>query len=115
MVGKLKLRQWEHDGKIYHVAEIDAESIGHDLMWGTANFSRMSGSTAPQGNPAGDASQDTPSQNNPWTSADDPDDPESHGEQDSDAAAVIELPVDEADGEVLVVDTKTGELVSAEG
>jgi single-strand DNA-binding protein len=114
VVGKLKLRQWEHDGKIYHVAEIDAESIGHDLMWGTANFSRMSGSTAPQGNPAGDSSQDSPSQNNPWTSPDDPDDTESQGDQNSEAAAIIELPVDDADGEVLMVDTKTGELVSAE-
>jgi hypothetical protein len=30
-------------------------------------------------------------------------------------AGIIELPVDDADGELMVVDTKTGELVSAEG
>ena len=40
VVGRLKMRSWEKDGRIYHVAEIDAESVGHDLMWGSANFIR---------------------------------------------------------------------------
>ncbi|BAS17717.1 single-stranded DNA-binding protein 2 [Arthrobacter sp. Hiyo8] len=52
VVGKLKLRQWEHDGKIYQVAEIVAESVGHDLMWGSANFIRTTGSNSPQTMPA---------------------------------------------------------------
>ena len=47
VVGKLRLRQWEHEGRIYHVAEVDAESVGHDLMWGSANFTRMNGTSAP--------------------------------------------------------------------
>lgn len=40
VMGRLKLRQWDRDGRIYNVAQIDAESIGHDLSWGTANYQR---------------------------------------------------------------------------
>jgi single-strand DNA-binding protein len=43
VVGRLKMRSWENDGRIYHVAEIDAESVGHDLMWGSANYTRSAG------------------------------------------------------------------------
>ena len=45
IVGRLKMRSWEKDGRIYHVAEIDAESVGHDLMWGSANFTRTAGNS----------------------------------------------------------------------
>ncbi len=37
VMGRLKLRQWERDGRVYNVAQIDAESIGHDLSWGTVS------------------------------------------------------------------------------
>lgn len=40
VVGRLKMRSWEKDGRVYHDAEINAESVGHDLMWGSANFTR---------------------------------------------------------------------------
>ncbi|MCX6499738.1 MAG: single-stranded DNA-binding protein [Arthrobacter sp.] len=43
IVGRLKMRSWEKDGRVHHVAEIDAESVGHDLMWGSANFTRTAG------------------------------------------------------------------------
>jgi single-strand DNA-binding protein len=43
VVGRLKMRSWERDGRVYHSTEIDAESVGHDLMWGSANFTRTSG------------------------------------------------------------------------
>jgi single-strand DNA-binding protein len=43
VVGRLKLRSWEKDGRVYHAVEIDAESVGHDLMWGSANFTRTAG------------------------------------------------------------------------
>ncbi|MBT2513596.1 single-stranded DNA-binding protein [Arthrobacter sp. ISL-30] len=106
VVGKLKLRQWEHEGKIYHVAEIDAESIGHDLMWGTANFTRMSGTSAPQANQPGDAAL-----SNPWTS---PEGSEAPPEDEAgEPPATIEVLPEEGDGEALLVDTETGELVSA--
>lgn len=59
VVGRLKMRSWEKDGRIYHVAEIDAESVGHDLMWGSANFTRTAGNGShpaeqPAGGPQGD-------------------------------------------------------------
>src|SRR6476646_10095808 len=43
IVGKLKMRSWEKEGRFYHDAEIDADAVGHDLKWGTANFIRNSG------------------------------------------------------------------------
>lgn len=43
VVGRLKMRSWEKDGRVYHVAEIDAESVGHDLMWGAAHYTRNAG------------------------------------------------------------------------
>ena len=43
VVGRLKVRSWESDGRIHHAVDIDAESVGHDLMWGAANFTRNAG------------------------------------------------------------------------
>jgi len=43
VVGRLKLRSWEKDGRIYHAVDIDAESVGHDLRWGSANYIRNAG------------------------------------------------------------------------
>lgn len=43
VVGKLKIRDWEYEGRTYYAVEIDAEAIGQDLKLGTANFSKNSG------------------------------------------------------------------------
>jgi single-strand DNA-binding protein len=41
VTGKLRLRQWvREDGHQVTSPEIDAESIGHDLRWGTAKYAR---------------------------------------------------------------------------
>ncbi|WP_081998707.1 single-stranded DNA-binding protein [Sinomonas humi] len=40
VVGKLRLKQWERDGRVYQSAEVEAESVGHDLFWGSAKFAR---------------------------------------------------------------------------
>ncbi|WP_159801553.1 single-stranded DNA-binding protein [Arthrobacter zhaoguopingii] len=41
--GRLKVRPWStEDGRTGTSVEIDAESVGHDLMWGTAAFRRSS-------------------------------------------------------------------------
>lgn len=41
VTGKLKLRQWSKtDGRRGIAPEIDADSVGHDLVWGTAKFRR---------------------------------------------------------------------------
>lgn len=126
VVGRLRLRQWEHEGKIYHVAEVDAESVGHDLMWGSANFTRMNGSSgqadaagaaATHGN--GEPKSDMPggelppgaglpeSQNHAtdWESLDDRQAPPEDGS--ADAEELGQQPVS------VLVNTETGELVDA--
>jgi single-strand DNA-binding protein len=115
IVGRLRIRSWEKDGRIYHVAEIDAESVGHDLMWGSANFTRTAGNN-PQAAVAagvvggehdgrGDGNSSEPS---------DRDDagPEEEGDED-DGAAAAGIFIDDATGETLQLDSDTGELTGA--
>ncbi|MCC3291479.1 single-stranded DNA-binding protein [Arthrobacter sp. zg-Y1110] len=41
VTGRLRLRQWvTEDGRSGTSADIDADTVGHDLMWGTASFRR---------------------------------------------------------------------------
>ncbi|WEK59736.1 MAG: single-stranded DNA-binding protein [Candidatus Microbacterium colombiense] len=42
VTGRLKIRNWESNGKHGTSVDIDAESIGHDLRWGTSAFLRAS-------------------------------------------------------------------------
>ncbi|MFJ6534617.1 single-stranded DNA-binding protein [Paenarthrobacter sp. NPDC091711] len=106
VVGRLRLRQWEHEGRVYHVAEIDAESVGHDLMWGSANFTRMNGTSAPADSTPVVEAPGTPDRNDEWDS----EDQESvHPEEESIASTL-----DNPDGTgPLMVNTTTGELVGA--
>ncbi len=64
VVGRLKMRSWEKDGHIHYVAEIDADAVGHDLAWGSANFTRSAGGNPAPGQDAGaepaEDGQDTP-------------------------------------------------------
>ena len=51
--GRLKIREWENGEKSGTTIEIEAESIGHDLSWGTANFTRsVSAATVAAPDPA---------------------------------------------------------------
>jgi single-strand DNA-binding protein len=43
VTGRLRIREWENSGKTGTNIEIEADSLGHDLSWGTANFSRGAG------------------------------------------------------------------------
>lgn len=73
VVGKLKIRQWEKDGKYFTSTEIDAESLGHDLMWGSANFVRStqnSGGFQPIAVPEGH--QTAADLESPWTDEEPP-------------------------------------------
>ncbi|NKX56143.1 single-stranded DNA-binding protein [Arthrobacter mobilis] len=55
ITGKLQLRQWTgQDGRHGTAPEIIAESIGHDLKWGTARFVRSTKS-GPADNPVQEA------------------------------------------------------------
>jgi single-strand DNA-binding protein len=40
VAGRLKVRDWDNGERSGTSVEIDAESLGHDLVWGTAEFSR---------------------------------------------------------------------------
>ncbi|MDR6417411.1 single-stranded DNA-binding protein [Pseudarthrobacter sulfonivorans] len=101
VVGRLKLRTWEKEGRIHFAHEIDAESVGHDLMWGSANYIRTVN-------------------NGPQLVADGgPSDPDRDGgeageeqEPDDDLAA-SEIFHEDADGNYIPVDIETGELADS--
>ena len=40
VVGRLRLRKWESGDKNGTAIEVDADSVGHDLAWGTARYTR---------------------------------------------------------------------------
>ncbi|MGV8912397.1 MAG: single-stranded DNA-binding protein [Rhodoglobus sp.] len=40
LAGRLRIREWENADRSGTNIEIEADSLGHDLMWGTAQFSR---------------------------------------------------------------------------
>ncbi|WP_284977390.1 single-stranded DNA-binding protein [Arthrobacter sp. efr-133-TYG-104] len=111
VVGRLRLRQWEHEGRIYHVAEIDAESVGHDLMWGSANFTRMNGTSAPADTRAVDGNNANAGQPTS-TNHQDPESDDDMQAPPEDESEVVGVDILDGVGSVLV-DTSTGELVGA--
>jgi len=40
VTGRLRIRTWEKGERSGTAVEIDAEAIGHDLLWGTSRFER---------------------------------------------------------------------------
>jgi single-strand DNA-binding protein len=121
IVGRLKMRSWEKDGRIYHVAEIDAESVGHDLMWGSANFIRTAGSSpqaaGDQGRPSSSGENPDPEDQDPGSRDDgDPRDDARSPAQSAGAdpdAGPEEIYMDDDNGGLLHLDTGTGELTDA--
>ncbi len=124
VVGRLKMRSWERDGRVHHVAEIDAESVGHDLMWGSANFTR----SAANGNPAaaGASTPGTGDSDGSWPRAEagdagdgdagdagDSGDGDNDGGDNDDGADHPATFIDDATGEEQEVDEETGELKQA--
>ena len=55
LTGVVRIREWESDERTGTNVEVESESIGHDLAWGTAVFSR-SVSTPSEQEPAEAAS-----------------------------------------------------------
>ena len=55
--GRLRIRTWEKGDRSGTTAEIDAEAIGHDLLWGTSRFERAGTRDAAVGSP-NDSSSD---------------------------------------------------------
>jgi single-strand DNA-binding protein len=108
VVGRLKMRSWEKDGRIYHAAEIDAESVGHDLMWGSANFTRTAGAgTQAAAGPGAPGAAGT-GDGGPTPAESGDADGNSDGGPDHDATYI-----DDATGEEEEVDQETGELKGA--
>lgn len=58
VVGRIRVREWERDGRRGSTTEIHANSVGHDLTRGIANFSRPARKYV-----AGDAVEEGPSAN----------------------------------------------------
>jgi len=54
VTGRLRIREWENAGKTGTNIEIEADSLGHDLLWGTAAFSRGAGSAPSDSGAAGE-------------------------------------------------------------
>lgn len=46
LTGRLRLRDWDNGTRKGTAIEIEADAIGHDLLWGTTTFTKDSHSTA---------------------------------------------------------------------
>lgn len=57
VTGRLRIRNWESNGKSGTSVDIDADAIGHDLRWGTTAYLRASRTTPTSEAPA--AANDT--------------------------------------------------------
>ncbi|WP_461186949.1 single-stranded DNA-binding protein [Arthrobacter sp. Z4-13] len=107
VVGKLKIRSWEKDGRVYYSHIIDADAVGHDLTWGTANFIRSS--TKPllslvEQEPGFDADPRT----------DEPlDEPEDNEEDLADSGDPAAALVEDSNGDLLALNLETGELAES--
>ena len=112
VVGRLKLRSWEHDGRTYYSAEIEADSVGHDLRWGSANYIRTAGN-----GPQAAASPDGPGAAYPEGNREgDQEDEPLHEEPDDnegDEPTVHTVFIDDISGEAEELDEETGELKGA--
>lgn len=40
VTGRLRIREWDTGERVGTTVEVEADSVGHDLFWGTARFSR---------------------------------------------------------------------------
>jgi single-strand DNA-binding protein len=50
--GRLRIRDWENTDRSGTTVEIEADSIGHDMFWGTSVFTRVSAPAASETDPA---------------------------------------------------------------
>jgi Single-stranded DNA-binding protein len=44
--GRLRIREWQNDDRAGTTIEVDADALGHDLMFGTSQFTRTPTATA---------------------------------------------------------------------
>ncbi|MET1065809.1 MAG: single-stranded DNA-binding protein [Arthrobacter sp.] len=111
VVGRLKMRSWEKDGRIYHAAEINAESVGHDLMWGSANFIRTAGNGPQVSQGSSPDARDGSREGSPED--DEANDGPSHDDHDRDDSESHPMFINDVSGEAEEFDEETGELKGA--
>jgi single-strand DNA-binding protein len=104
VVGRLKLASWERDGRIFHKAEINADAVGHDLKWGSANYIRTPKNELPASGAPGQAGGEGYDR-----AGGDPGPDDYPGEDDIAEDVMIE----DTNGDYLAVNTETGELAAA--
>ena len=106
VVGKLKIRTWEKDGRIYHSTVIDADTVGHDLSLGSANFIRTSS------RPALSLVEQPPApEPGPHPGLDQlPDEPEDRDDEHPDDEGHLSVVIEDSDGAMASLDLETGEL-----
>ena len=46
LTGRLRIRDWDNGTKRGTAVEVEAEAIGHDLLWGTTTFAKDGGAAA---------------------------------------------------------------------
>lgn len=61
--GRLKVRNWQNDEKSGTAIEIEADALGHDLLWGTTVFERNS---LAHGQHSDDSEDSTESESDPF-------------------------------------------------
>jgi single-strand DNA-binding protein len=65
LTGRLRLREWETGAKKGIAVEIDADSIGHDLLFGTSRFAKDAAAAA-GASPEADASWGDSASSSSW-------------------------------------------------
>ncbi|NUT71064.1 single-stranded DNA-binding protein [Pseudarthrobacter sp. C4D7] len=104
VVGKLKIRSWEKEGRVYHSTIIDADAVGHDLSFGSANFIRTASRPALSLVETPQSPEDAPAVD---PALDEPEDREDEHPDDHGHASVV---IEDNDGELSSLDLETGEL-----
>lgn len=111
VVGKLKIRSWERDGRVYYSHTIDADAVGHDLTWGTANFIRSSKKPL-----LSLVEQEPPFEAGHQPGAEAPfDEPEDIDEDTAEGGDPAAAYVEDTNGDLLGLDLETGELIESRG
>lgn len=55
VTGRLRVRDWSTDDKKGTNVEVDADALGHDLSWGTAQFTRSAATVVAEADQASEA------------------------------------------------------------
>ncbi|HEY1155454.1 MAG TPA: single-stranded DNA-binding protein [Arthrobacter sp.] len=104
VVGKLKIHTWEKDGRVYHSTIIDAEAVGHDLTFGSANFIRTAS------RPALSLVEQPPVPDDATGMDQVPDDLEDHEDEHPEDHGQPAVVIEDSDGTLASLDLETGEL-----